>query len=98
MKDETVVDGDILREDELVNLGEEALLLLGVEHVLQAAKYQVMSGHHVSHCPPGDQWGDGHLVTPVLAQQEHQQRQLRRVQQRPGLGIGFVIIVIVLLL
>ena len=48
-----------------------------------------MSVHHVSHCPPGDQGGDGHLVTPVLAQQEHQQRQLRRVQQRPGLGIGF---------
>ena len=40
MKDETVVDGDILREDKLVNLGEETLLLLGVEHVLQAVKYQ----------------------------------------------------------
>ena len=40
LKDETVVDGDILHEDELIDLGEEALLLLGVEHVLQTDKYQ----------------------------------------------------------
>ena len=40
LKDETVVDGDILSEDELIDLGEEALLLLGVEHVLQTDKYQ----------------------------------------------------------
>ena len=38
LKDETVVDGDILCEDELIDLGEEALLLLGVEHVLQTDK------------------------------------------------------------
>ena len=39
LKDETVVDGDILHEDELIDLGEEALLLLGVEHVLQTDKW-----------------------------------------------------------
>lgn len=40
LKDETVVDGDILGEDELIDLSEESLLLLGVEHVLQTDKYQ----------------------------------------------------------
>ena len=38
LKDETVVDWDILGIDELINLGEEALLLLGVKHVLQTDK------------------------------------------------------------
>ena len=38
LKDETVVDGDILGKDKLIDLGEEALLLLGVEHVLQTDK------------------------------------------------------------
>ena len=69
MEDKTIVDGDILGEDELVYLCEESLLLPGVKHVLQT----------------GDQGPDGHLVTPILAQEEHQQGELRRVQQRPGL-------------
>ena len=73
LEDETIVDGDILGEDELVDLCEESLLLPGVKHVLQT----------------GDQGPDGHLVTPILAQEEHQQGELRRVQQRPGLERTF---------
>lgn len=73
MEDKTIVDGDILGEDELVYLCEESLLLPGVKHVLQT----------------GDQGPDGHLVTPILAQEEHQQGELRRVQQRPGLERTF---------
>ena len=38
LKDETVIDGDILGKDELIDLGEEALLLLGIKHVLQTDK------------------------------------------------------------
>ena len=73
LEDETIVDGDILGEDELVDLCEESLLLPGVKHVLQT----------------GDQGPDGHLVTPILTQEEHQQGELRRVQQRPGLERTF---------